>query len=232
MSLQGVGAQLAGQPGLRTARPVNWPPAPTQSAADAKADLRAVHWQTSFRPLQPSRSDSKLQYIHHKGATPGLLSEATRKDLRAVHWNTGVDKEQKVWKSTGAEELARHEDAKYKAEQPKDMKHLGAELRKTNIPFSCRPTPTGQSEKASRFQGEPVQERAAYLGDILGKDLKASHIDFANGNSHSVKDWQGMQAAEMSRHEDAKFACKRQGAARDTKELRVSSVPLGSIYEY
>jgi hypothetical protein len=127
--------------------------------------------------------------------------------------------------------MSQNSEAKYEAKKPEDLKHIGAELRKTNIAFSMRPTPTGKTEQMHRYQGMPVMEHAVYVGDILGKDLKASHIDFGNGQSRGVKDWQGTQAAEMSRHEGAKFVCKQPNAALDTAALRVSSVPLGSAYE-
>jgi hypothetical protein len=181
--------------------------------------------------MAPTASETKLQYLHPKGGAPATLSQNALNDLRAVHWSTGTDQSGREWKSTGASELARNLDEKYEAKKPMDTKDIAKALRKVSIDFACKPTPTGQTEKQGRFQGLPVMEHQPVISHILGKELATSHIDFSNGQDNSAKDWMGMQAAELSRHEDVKFACKPPNAARDTAELRVSSIPLGSQYE-
>lgn len=214
------------------AKPVNWPPAAMHSEADARADLRAVHWQTGYRQEAPPFSEAHQRYVAPRNGKSAVLSGEVMKELRTSHIDLefGSDKTSKSWQAQQSGDLSKHAPAKYQAKKSHEARAIGAELRKCNLCFSDRTSATGVSEKAARFPGHPAVDQAPELARLLGKDLKASHIDLSNGSSRDVSDWHSMCGFQMSLYEEAKYANRRQDAA-DLSFLRKSSVPLGSAHE-
>ena len=63
----------------------------------------------------------------------------------------------------------------------------------------------------------------------VGKDLRASHIDIANGAEKSCGHWRAVQTSEMAQNAREKFSCRKpEGYYHLIAELRKSSVPLGA----
>uniref|UniRef100_A0A7S1MLL4 Uncharacterized protein n=1 Tax=Alexandrium catenella TaxID=2925 RepID=A0A7S1MLL4_ALECA len=203
-------------------------PAPKQPALSAKEDLRGVHWATGFRSLPSSKSETRSQYIPHENvATPTEVPS----HLRQSHWDLafGSEKTGREWQSVLTEQMSSNLESKFGCSKPEGMKGIASELRRSSIALSCGNLVAYQSEQHSRYQPNNGRPAESY-SDLLGKDLRASHIDIANGQDKSTRTWRGVNKGDMSQHAREKYQCEKpRGFEELSKELRKSSVPLGGL---
>eukprot|EP00930_Biecheleria_cincta_P021123 TRINITY_DN15723_c0_g1_i2.p1 TRINITY_DN15723_c0_g1~~TRINITY_DN15723_c0_g1_i2.p1 ORF type:complete len:225 (-),score=45.93 TRINITY_DN15723_c0_g1_i2:97-771(-) len=217
--------------GASVMRPVNWPPVRKLTSDDAKADLRGVHWALSYSAPTLRQTVTKDSYIHHgKYSKPAAVDNGD--DLKASHIDmaVGVPRTCSHWQAAQSAEMSRNAAAKFSCEKPKGFEQLGEELRKSSVTFSDRKLPEQLTEQKRSFgQPEYIEQAASYAAS-LGKDLRASHIDVANGRDKNCGHWQGMQKFEMHEYAKEKFACKKPaGFDHLIAELRKSNVPLGGL---
>merc|ERR1712225_6750 len=128
--------------------------------------------------------------------------------------------------------MSRHAKDKFEAKQPTGFRHLIKELRKSNLPLTDpRPMPRAQSEVQFQFVEKPYSAQASYAA-TLGKDLRASHIDIAQGHEKTTKNWVPVCHGALNDNQEAKWSCKQPDAFDQLGiELRKSSVPLSGAGE-
>mmetsp|Transcript_92189 Transcript_92189/g.192763 ORF Transcript_92189/g.192763 Transcript_92189/m.192763 type:complete len:224 (+) Transcript_92189:137-808(+) len=217
---------------LKTAgiKSVNWPRDSRTNLhqADAKADLRGVHWQIGYRPGEATQTESKHKYVNHRGS-PAVLNEAKAAELRRSHIDlaVGADKSSKQWETVMTGDMCRNASEKFGCKKPEGFQALGAELRKSSVSISDQTTPPPHSELKDRFGPPPKFEQAKSYADSLGKELRSSRIDIANGQEKIARNWESSMRAEMGRHAKEKFLYQQPaGFQHLIAELRKSSVPL------
>eukprot|EP00441_Pelagodinium_beii_P043391 CAMPEP_0197651402 /NCGR_PEP_ID=MMETSP1338-20131121/32324_1 /TAXON_ID=43686 ORGANISM="Pelagodinium beii, Strain RCC1491" /NCGR_SAMPLE_ID=MMETSP1338 /ASSEMBLY_ACC=CAM_ASM_000754 /LENGTH=221 /DNA_ID=CAMNT_0043226025 /DNA_START=47 /DNA_END=712 /DNA_ORIENTATION=- len=212
------------------ARAMNWPMDPVDPQADPKEDLRGVHWKLSYVGTQVAQTETKLSYIKH-GTYRKQAKVENGDDLKASHidLSVGQSRSGKHWQSAQTAEMSRNTVAKYACGKPQGFEQLGEELRKSSVSFSERPSMGNfQTQQKASYQTPPHVQQAASFADTVGKDLRSSHIDIANGKDKSTAQWKAMQTSEMDEYAREKFDCKKPaGFDHLIAELRKSSVPLG-----
>eukprot|EP00442_Polarella_glacialis_P024640 CAMPEP_0115070530 /NCGR_PEP_ID=MMETSP0227-20121206/13165_1 /TAXON_ID=89957 /ORGANISM="Polarella glacialis, Strain CCMP 1383" /LENGTH=222 /DNA_ID=CAMNT_0002457055 /DNA_START=158 /DNA_END=826 /DNA_ORIENTATION=+ len=212
---------------------LEWPKVPKKSEADGRADLTAVHWSLSFTSTQMPKTEAKTAYINY-GKVKRTGAFELGDDLKASHIDLSVGQSRtgKHWQSSQSSEMFRNAAQKFGCAKPEGLGHLGEELRKSSISFSDRDEGSAfpQSEQKSRFITPAKVEQAPNVAETVGKDLRASHIDIANGANTECKHWKSMLNLEMEKNAKEKFECRKPTAFEHlSKELRKSSVPLGNI---
>mmetsp|Transcript_33110 Transcript_33110/g.83771 ORF Transcript_33110/g.83771 Transcript_33110/m.83771 type:complete len:227 (+) Transcript_33110:113-793(+) len=212
-----------------------WPrESKTALHADPKADLRGVHWQLGYRDFDPARTEAKLRYLPTHGAQPTVLDPEQAKELRRSHVDLAVAEEKtgRAWKAVMTDEMSRNAGDKFGCRKPQGFEALSVELRKSSVSLSDLSIAPGKSEQKLRYAMPPPFNQAKSYADTLGKDLRASHYDMSNGREKIARDWMSAQQAEMSRHVREKFDCEKpSGMDALSKELRKSSIPLGSAFD-
>lgn len=212
-------------------RDIQWPRPKQATEVDAKADLRGVHWQLSYLQTTPGQTETKEAYIQHPKYQRRQAVE-NGDDLRASHIDLafGASRSCKHWVAALTDEMSRNEEDKFNCKRPDGFEALGTELRKSHISFGERYEPTCQSQQKVNFGAPPKVSQLASFADTVGKDLRASHIDIANGAEKSCAHWKAMQTSEMARNAKEKFSCRKpEGFYHLIAELRKSSVPLGGL---
>lgn len=141
------------------------------------------------------------------------------------------------WTSVDREEMSRHAKDKFACEMPSGFQHLIKELRKSNLPLTDpRPMPRTQSESQFQYTEKPYSAQASYAA-TLGKDLRASHIDIAQGHAKTTRNWVPVCHAALNDNSETKWACDPPDPAELQRriqlgiELRKSSVPLSGAGE-
>eukprot|EP00440_Ansanella_granifera_P072657 gb/GFBE01078844.1/.p1 GENE.gb/GFBE01078844.1/~~gb/GFBE01078844.1/.p1 ORF type:complete len:233 (+),score=54.70 gb/GFBE01078844.1/:1-699(+) len=211
----------------------DWPRSASDKEVDPKEDLRGVHWALSYVPNQPSKTETKMAYIQH----PSYRRQASVEngaDLKASHidLSVGESRSGKHWQSALTAEMSRNAADKFNCKQPGGFQQLGAELRKSSLSFGDRADggSAHETEQKARYGAPPPVEQATSFADTVGKDLRASHIDIANGRDTRASHWQSMQSSEMAEFAKEKFNCRKPaGFDHLIAELRKSSVPLGGL---
>mmetsp|Transcript_18907 Transcript_18907/g.44874 ORF Transcript_18907/g.44874 Transcript_18907/m.44874 type:complete len:238 (-) Transcript_18907:66-779(-) len=225
--LQRSGSMVASRP------KIDWPRPEQKHEVDAKADLRGVHWQLSYMATSPEQSQTKQAYIKHPSYQRRAAVE-NGADLKSSHIDLafGASKSCKHWSSALTEEMSRNQDEKFNCKKPEGFEFLGAELRKSSISFGERSEENLLSHQKQQFTAPPKVKQMASFADTVGKDLRASHIDIANGADKSSSHWKAVQTSEMAQFAREKFECRKpEGYCHLIAELRKSSVPLGGLGE-
>ncbi|CAK9036446.1 Hypothetical protein (Fragment) [Durusdinium trenchii] len=210
---------------------IQWPKEQQATDVDAKADLRGVHWQLSYLPSHYGQTETKEAYIKHPRYQREKMVE-NGDDLRAPHIDLafGASKSCKHWVAALTDEMSRNEYDKFHCKKPDGFEALGAELRKSHISFGERSEVGAQSHQKMAFGAPPKVAQMASFADTVGKDLRASHIDIANGAEKSCGHWKAVQTSEMAQYAREKFSCRKpEGFYHLIAELRKSSVPLGGL---
>jgi len=200
---------------------------------DPKEALRGVSWSLGYRGSEPGKTEQQIQYVKQNGGPNIGNEEELKARLRKpnIHLAYGQASGCETWMAVQTEEFSRAEDAKYECKPPADSAERIAELRCSKVSFDL---PGGHgprtSEQKSRFIDHQNADQVVNFAETLGKDLRASHIDIANGGVKSTDQWRGVGGEEMSRHAKDKFQCEKpSGFEALSKELRKSSVPLGTL---
>jgi hypothetical protein len=186
--------------------------------------LAAPPGQTSEQRTQyVEQPRSKNVNFNHLGA-----------ELRKANIDNAYGHEKKCnhWTSVDREEMSRHAADKFACRIPSGFQHLQKELRKSNLPLQDpRPVPRSQSETRSKYVEKPYSAQQSYAS-TLGKDLRASHIDIAQGHEKHTRSWVPCTMASLDDHHEEKWACKQPEAFDQLGiELRKSSVPLSGAGE-
>lgn len=188
---------------------------------------------TSTGPFHP-RSETKDRF-NNKPLTDLRHSGEGNKASRKTNFELGYgpDQDSKTWCPEQGRALSSHLNEKYALGTPSDFSDLAKELRKSNIPIGISASrSTGsltryRSEFKDRFATHHVPKAPSFM-DTLGKDLRSSHIDFANGGTRTANPWLGVASEDMAKNFHAKFGCEKPTALADlVQQVRKSSVLLG-----
>jgi len=136
------------------------------------------------------------------------------------------------WTAVDREEMSRNALEKFACAQPTGFQHLAKELRKSNLPIKdLRALPRATSETRMQYVEKPYSKQESYA-ETLGKDLKASHIDIAQGHEHNTKNWVPVMHSALNANQEEKWACAKPAAFDQLGvELRKSNVPLAGAGE-
>jgi len=213
---------------------VNWPKQLEQTKADAKEDLRGVHWATSFRRLDTKDTEQRHRFREHPPSTSGHGRSIPGR-LRDSHIDLafGCDKSSKGWSSEQSDVLARHMESKFGCKGPQGRKDVATQMRRSNITLSCGSLLAYETEQKKSFPPPKVESKMpapAAISKTLGLELRRSSFDIANGQAKSEASWKGVLKSEMSQYARQKYEIEKPKAGEDLmRELRQSSVPLGGV---
>jgi hypothetical protein len=173
-------------------------------------------------------SESRMQYTakpQSKSANFNHLGAELRK--ANIDHSYGQSKTCSHWTAVDREEMSRNAVEKFACETPQGFQHLAKELRKSSLPIKdLREQPKATTESRLAYVEKPYSAQQSYA-DTLGKDLRASHIDIAQGHEKSTRNWVPVCHSALNANQEEKWACEKPSAFDQLGvELRKSSVPL------
>lgn len=187
-------------------------------------------------PDAMSMSEARKNYRPKPLPPPASNIEKQKAELSKCHIDHayGHEKSCKDWKPVMAAEMDKNKDEKFGCSKPQGLGHLKAELRRSNVPMRMEParySPDMKSSMKAQFVAPPVIRRSVSCATFTAKDLRASHVNIAEGPARTCSDWKPMSYMAMSEHEREKYECEKpRGLEHLGKELRKSSVPLAAEY--
>jgi len=214
---------------------VNWPKSHEQTKAEAKEDLRGVHWATSFRRLDTTDTEQRHRFKEqppsasaHDRRIPGRLRDSH------IDLAFGCDKSSKGWTSEQSDVLARNMESKFGCKGPEGRKDVALQMRRSNVSLSCGSLLAYETEQRKSFAAPKVEPRfsapVAAMSKTLGLELRRSSFDIANGQDKTEATWKGVLKSEMSQYARQKYEIEKPKVEEHLmKELRQSSVPLGGV---